>query len=602
MDTLKKNYGKIANILLALASAAIVSMVCFFLRNTVLACHDSMLDFTTARSHDFAYFYSQAMEFCFARGRAGFIFPLVVAIRQLLDGTGNYLVVWLVQQVPIWFNVGLIAWIIAKRTKPYYGFYFICFYAAYIQIDFNHSLMVCYPVDFMYGLSLMIFGLFLYQRWLEELGSSGKTNTIRLIVSMICFYESMETYEPFITASIIYIFLSALHAYKHRTEYGKKSLLKCILHLLPHGITGIIYVAIMVWLKIFPVSDIPVTQPYSVGNIGAFLTTWKTFTISLIPLTHYQNAGIGIRNVFTGLYTIIFAVAMTFATVMLFLCVLADYRGKDKEERRKQDKGLLLLGLIGLIVACTYAIPHSMTANYQYWVLELGATGYVPSSICYFGWALALTCLGCLIVNFFSLRQAWLYVPAYVVAAIFLGTTAAATSGINHFYNGIPAATGEQISYRAQAFFSCFNSDDVKADTADMIYVPEYWGIHGNITTNDNYADVELGKDITLINTYDVYTAEYSNYDSIAEFRYSEEADAGFYAMIDNPDADENDWYTTGDIIFISSYPMSYEISYYDNDAGKTVFVDIDAGRLSSYVIENTDTVYLDSIEIVRIG
>ena len=135
-----------------------------------------------------------------------------------------------------------------------------------------------------------------------------------------------------------------------------------------------------------------------------------------------------------------------------------------------------------------------------------------------------------------------------------------------------------------------------------MIYVPEYWGIHGNITTNDNYADVELGKDITLINTYDVYTAEYSNYDSIAEFRYSEEADAGFYAMIDNPDADENDWYTTGDIIFISSYPMSYEISYYDNDAGKTVFVDIDAGRLSSYVIENTDTVYLDSIEIVRIG
>ena len=316
MDLIKKNYGKIANILLALSAATMVAMVCYFLRNTVLACHDSMLDFTDARLYDFKYFYDHAMEFCLARGRAGFIFPFIVAVRQLIDGTGNYLAIWLVQQVPIWFDVGLIAWIIAKKTKPYYGFYFVCFYAAYIQIDFNHSLMVCYPMDFTYGLALMIFGLYLYDGWLRNLGSSKKTNVIRLIVSLICFYESMETYEPFITAAIIYILLSAIHTYKHRSKYGRKSILKFILHLLPHGIVGIIYVGIMVYLKINPVSDVPVTQPYSVGDFGAFVTTWKTFTVSLLPLTHYQNAGVHVRTIFTGFYTIVFAFVMAFATVV----------------------------------------------------------------------------------------------------------------------------------------------------------------------------------------------------------------------------------------------------------------------------------------------
>ncbi len=598
MDILKKNYGKIANLLLAFSAAAMAAMVCYFLRNTVLACHDSILDFTDARLYDFKYYYDHAMEFCLARGRAGFIFPFVVALRQLLDSTGNYLVIWLVQQVPIWFDVGLIAWIIAKRTKPYYGFFFVCFYAAYIQIDFNHSLMVCYPLDFTYGLALMIFGLYLYQRWLEELGLSKKTNTIRLIVSLLCFYESMETYEPFITAAFVYILLSAIHTFKHRSEYGKKSLLRFVLHLLPHGIVGVIYIAIMVYLKLFPVSDVLVTQPYSVGSIGAAFTTWKTFTICLLPLTHWENAGVPGRALFTGTFTIVFAITMIFATVMLYLCVLADYRNEDKNSRRKTNKTLVILGIIGLIVACTYAFPHALTENYQHWVLDLDAKGYVPSSICYYGWTLAFTCAGCLMVNFFSKMKAWLYVPAYIIAAVLLGSAAAATSHINHFYRDIPAATGEQLSYRAQAFFSCFNSEYVKDSQAEVIYVPEYWGIHGIIGTNDNYVDNELGKDITLINDGAVLKDSFSIDNVYATFRYNEPADAGYYTIIDNMYMPEKQWVTTSDIIFVSSYPAEYEIIYYDSETQKKVSTIIEADRASTYVIENDNKVKVGSIEI----
>lgn len=601
MDLIKKNYGRICNALLAMTSVVMVAMVCYFLRNTVLACHDSMLDFTYARIYDFAFSYNHAMEFCLARGRAGFIFPFVVAVRQAIDGTGNYLAIWLVQQVPIWFDVGLIAWIIDKRTKPYYGFYFVCFYAAYIQIDFNHSLMVCYPVDFMYGLALMIFGLYLYQRWLEALDQAKKTNTVRLVISLICFYESMETYEPFITAAIIYILLSALHTFKHRSDYGKKSILKFVLHLLPHGIVGIIYVAIMVYLKIFPVSDVPVTQPYSVGDFGAFVTTWKTFTVSLLPMTHYQNAGVHMKSLFADRFTIVFAMAMVFATVMLFLSVLADYRKNDKEDRKKTDKMLLLLGLIGLIVACTYAIPHAMTSNYQHWVLDLGATGYVPSNICYFGWCLALTCAGCLIVNFFSTKKAPLYIPVYAVAAVFLGTAAAVTSDINHFYRSIPAATGEQISYRAQAFYSFFSSDIADGSTADIFYVPEYSGIHLDINNSDVYTDYELGRDATLINDGTVLKDTFDIDKTYAVFRYNEPADAGYYTVIDNMYMPEQQWVTTSDIIFVSSYPADYEIIYYDSETQEKVSTVIEADRASTYVIENDNKVKVGSIEIYQL-
>lgn len=586
-----------------MSAAVLVAMVCYFLRNTVLGCHDSMVDFTKARIYDFGYFYSDAMEFCLARGRAGFIFPFVVAVRQLIDGTGNYLAVWLVQQVPIWFDVGLIAWMIGKKTRPYYGFYFVCFFAAYIQIDFNHNLMVCYPVDFMYGLALMIISLYLYDGWLARLGdgSSKKRNIIRLAISLLCFYESMETYEPFIMASIIFILLSAIHTYRHRIEYGKKSFLKFILHLIPHGIVGLIYVGIMVYLKINPVTDIAVTEPYNTGSFSAFVTTWRTFSFSLLPMTHYQNAGVHVRTIFTGFYTIVFALVMVFATIMLYLCVLTDYKRKGGEERKRLDKTLLLLGVIGLLFACTYSIPHAMTSNYQYWVLDLGATGYVPSSICYFGWALGLTCIGCLIVNVFCVKTTWLYIPMYALAAVILGTAAAVTSDINHFYRDIPAATGEQISYRAQAFFAFFSSDIAGDSSADIYYVPEYSGLHLDINRSDVYTDYELGKDATLINDGDILKDTFSIDNTYAEFRYSEAADAGFYALIDNAYMPEKQWVTTGDIIFVSSYPAEYEISYYNSETQKDVTLTINADRMTTYVIENDDKVKLNSIAIVQL-
>ena len=182
-----------------------------------------------------------------------------------------------------------------------------------------------------------------------------------------------------------------------------------------------------------------------------------------------------------------------------------------------------------------------------------------------------------------------------------LGTAAAVTSDINHFYREIPGATGEQISYRAQAFFSCFNSEYVKDSPADVIYVPEYWGIHGNIVTNDIYADKEIGRDIALINDGTVLKDTFDIDNTYAAFRYNEPADAGYYTIIDNMYMPEWQWVTTSDIIFVSSYPADYEIIYYDSEAREKVSTIIEADRASTYVIENDNKVKVGSIEIYQL-
>ena len=602
MDFIKKNTYKTANALLAATAAGLALMVCWFLRNTVLGCHDSMVDFTTARMHDFGYMYKETLDFCLARGRAGFLFPLVVTVRQIIDGTGNYLAIWLVQQVPIWTAVGLISYVIAKKTRPYYGFFFACFFSAFIQIDLNHNLMTCYPVDFMYGITMMVLGLYLYDSWLTHLKDGKRSNIVRIILSCFCYYESMQTYEPFIIACIIYILISASYAVRERKEYGKKSFGRFILHLIPHGATGLLFVGTFAFLKIHPIVEMPLTSDGGLGNISGFITTWETFTFSLLPLTHTKNSGGSFNpvKILTGStrLALAFAILTFIATLLLCICTLTDYAKKSKEERKSLNIKLVLISIAGLLEALTFSIPHAMLSNYQYWVLGLGASGYVPSSICFFGWAVFLSGIGCLIVNFFSGRKVFLYAPAFAVASILLGIAAASTSNINHFYREVPASTGSQVSYRAQAFFGFFSSDIADESSADIFYVPEYSGLHLDINRSDLYTDFELGKDATLINDGDVLKDTFSIDNTYGEFRYVDIADAGYYVIIDNAYMPEKQWVTTGDIVFVSSYPAEYEITYYDSETMQEITTTIQADRMTTYVIENSNKVKVNSIEI----
>ncbi len=81
-----------------------------------------------------------------------------------------------------------------------------------------------------------------------------------------------------------------------------------------------------------------------------------------------------------------------------------------------------------------------------------------------------------------------------------------------------------------------------------------------------------------------------------------EYADAGYYVVIDNAYMPEKQWVTTGDIVFVTSYPAKYEITYYDSEACCDVTTQIDSDRLTTYVIENDSKVKVGSIAVNLLG
>ena len=574
----------------------LAALVCFFLKDEVLGCHDSFEEFIFARMNQFPEWYRHNLEFNLARGRVGFLTAFVISFRFYVLHSGSYTAVWLLQQAPVWFTVGLISFVTGKKTRPVYGLMFASFYAVFVQIDTNHNLMQCYPFDFMYGMSLMVLGLYLYDCWLCRQGQ--KRSLIWLILSVFCYYESMTVYEPFITACLIYGLISFAHVFNKRDELGRKAFLKFVTRLIPHAVTTIVFYGLLTYLKAHPVVDtVEVTAIDEYGDFSDFVNTWNTFSLSLFPLSHIDKVDVGTSfgTLLAGAFLPVFALCAAGSVFCAFFTARCDAANVS---RKKVTFNLLIIALAGALYGLTFTIPHAMTYNYQLWVKELHADGYLTSSMCYFGWALMFSCLISILINVLADRRMPLFLSSAVVLAMLFFTGAEITMNINMDYRDDDAVTGQQMSYRGQAFYSFFSSDYAENYSAILVYVPGYSGIHFDIEKDDAYADFELDRDVRLTNDIDVFRDQclYTDYSGL--FRYEPSQEAGWYTGIANPADDPSEWVSNGNLVLVSTLPGSYEFSYQDPATGELITEDIDMGRMEVYVIENTLPVDTDTISI----
>ena len=586
---------KLVWVLFTVSCVIMVLLICWFNRNTVLGCHDSLIEFTYARQWDLAFAYKYARKFCLQRGRAGYLFPLVVAFRYFVHKYGNYQAVWLLQQIPVWFNVILVSFIISKKTRPLYGIYFAGFFAAFVQIDIDHNLMTCYPLDFMYGMTLMISGLYLYDSWLGHRSEGKKSNWIRLIISCLCYYESMQVYEAFLMACFCYAWISLVYVYNNRKKYGKKCLLKFLLQLIPHAVTGSLFTGILFWLRTHPVVDGTLSSG-ELGALGFFPKTWFTFSTALVPLSHVSEI-----NSFdiTDPYTIICAISASVATVTFLIIIAKTFPSYSVERQKSINLTLTAIGLTGAAHALTFSVPLGMDSKYQFWVNGLGAKGYIPGIICYFGWSLFIVCTISVLANYLSTKKALVYIPAYILLIIAVFSGAALTAGINEFYYNVGASTGACVSNKGQAFYAFVTSDEIEQLNADYIYVgQDYSGLGGVLQNNNDYANYELGRPVTLTNNAEEYEVNSALFPISSEFRYDRDTVAGYYIILDNPGDSEDKWITTGDIIIVTTRPDPVTVTYFDETSGENITVNLSGGRMKSFVIENKDTVFASSINI----
>ena len=580
-----------------LFAALLAALVCFFLKDEVLGCHDSFEDFIFARMHDFKGWFDHALEFNLARGRVGFITSFVLTLRYYILSTGNFTAIWLLQQIPIWFTVGLIAFVTGRKTRPVYGIMFAVFYAVFVQIDTNHNLMNCYPFDFMYGLTLMVLGLFFYDEWLSNIGK--KRNLIRIILSIFFYYESMTVYEPFITACTIYALISFAHVWVRRKELGRKAFPEFVIRLISHAVTAGVFFVILQYLKAHPViQTVTVTAVDEYGDFYDFANTWQTFSLALFPLSGIDNVNVvtSFQTLLQGMFLPVFSCCAAASVICAFFA--AKNSAPSREERKEINFRLLIIAISGLLFAVFYTLPHAATANYQMWVRDLNAKGYLTSSLCFFGWALMFSCLISILINVLAHKGKAAFISGMLVISFLFFSCAEITMNINIVYRSNDAVTGQQMSYRGQAFYSFFSSEYAHDYAAILIYTPGLSGIHFNMEIDDGYADFESGRELTLTNSLPEFRRLAPYYDIAGVYTYLPSVDAGWYTSIANPEEMPRHWVSNGNIVFVSSYPQGYEFSYEDPATGEMIVSDVDMDRMQLYVIENSAPVDTDSLTI----
>ncbi len=583
----------------------------YYNRYVVLACHDSMMEFAYARIHGWKWAYQYTYEFLLARGRYSHIFPGVISFRFFVHEKGNYLAVWLLQYVPVYVNILFLSIIIGRRAGKEYGVMYSLFFATFLQINVWHCLIICYPLEFMYGLFLAIWGVVLYQSYLED-KKKRLHKAWKMAVSMFCFYESMQSYEAFLVAAVCYATIALNYCLKTQKGKGKrKGILTFAWILIPHFLVAVTFLAIFEYLHIHPAyPDHPVLDVESHGNVHDAIVTWKSFTFSMFPL----KTMLDLRNLALNRMSLLSVRNLMF----LFICGLGGLTGTltileraeaaGKEKLCEKNRTLIVIGSAALAMMLLFCIPHAMTETYQNWVVKGRQVAYVPTTICYYCMVVVFACVIGIVLNLIATRRVLYKRIAAGVMTVAFAVGGMMTVCINDAFRDLPSQTNSMASIRAQTFFALCESDIFDEWDIDLLYTPtgSYMGIHGNIQNNETFMENVIGDqyDVEILNKPEDFLAEVEDYNNPAVFIYDYDAHVGFLMMIEDYvllDGDEeNDIppeleFTVGDeVLAVNAHSMVYDV--YVSDA---LADHVDIGAWSETVFEVPDGTSSGDIDAV---
>lgn len=513
-------------------AAAVIACFLFYVRNMVLADHDSLYEFFLARENDFSFAFDRALNFNLKRGRVGVVFPFVVAIRYLINGSGNYIAIWLLQYLPILSNIALIAHILRKTVGKGLSSLFIVLFAGLVQINRWHSLIICYPLDFMYGLFVMNLGLWIFYNYLNEDKQSGFLHYGKIILCALLAYESFIVYEPFFVSVGAYAILTIYFAINEEKTFINR-VKYLFIRLWPVALAALIFL-ILFYLHLNSefVDDSP---SYPVGhNIRNTVYTWGVISGGMFPLIYffYPSSSKELINVtFMPSFFKILISVLTFAASFVSLKYIAARKDTVKA------KPCILMAIMGAFIAVFFALPHSLTLLYQDWVVNDHQAGYVPTTICYFGWILFICSGLALIVTRVNLSKG--IVP--VILALLIAVSTYLTYSVNDGFRSVDYGQSEAVCLKNQALYSLFRSDVFREEEIDLIYTPQYMGIHNATETNEELAEFESGNELDLTKYGDEFDALFDSYEHPARFEYDFERQEGILYLYDNDGDHEAD-------------------------------------------------------------
>ena len=127
--------------------------------------------------------------------------------------------------------------------------------------------------------------------------------------------------------------------------------------------------------------------------------------MGMFPLMSIRRI-VSLKELFTGgdIRAIITSLMCAVAFAATGFGLMVFYRKLDSKGRKSALTKMLVFCLMGLFFALTFAIPHAMIPSYQEWVNVGHVGGYVPTTICYFGWTVALVAIFALVTYYASYR------------------------------------------------------------------------------------------------------------------------------------------------------------------------------------------------------
>lgn len=510
---LTKNSSKISLI----AAAACVTAVSFlffrFVKNIFLASDDSISNYIYAGLTDASYSFKSAMEFSLMRGKVGILFPLVTVFRDNIYRSGDLIAVRALQFVPLFANVVLTAVILERKLGKACAYLFVLFFFAFLQVTGWHNLVICYPLDFMYGLFMAQIALMLFVRWLNN--TSG--NRILPVLTALFFYASIQAYEAFALFFFVYVWIAVRKT---------KDIKMIIRRMIPVMISGAVFAVAGVILRIFPVVEVPDGYINEFGSAGYFFPTLAVMSGGLLPMTSAVVPSVR-EGMFQGGVPVSVILTALFAGGGVFF----SFRLLPEELTSSARKALVTTGIAGVIAAVSFPAFHAAVRRYQVWVVEGHQLGYVPTLISYFGWMVFLTAMAVLAADRIKTKGKKIFVAAVTVLTVI---TALFTGLINRSIrdNGIGPASPDN-SYMAQAIFALASDEGFAGTGCDLIYLEDCPGIHGQYLDYEYHFTKEAGHEITVTGSGEEYASLLENSMHPGRFEFDRNTGKGVFTSED---------------------------------------------------------------------
>lgn len=593
----------------------VVSYLAWFLRDTVLACHDSMLAFVNARVKDLPSLFRINLDYDLARGRACLLFPLVATFRDLVLKTGSYPLIWMLQYVPIIANVILLSVLLGKRFGRFAGGFTALLFFVFLQVDIFHSLIICYPLDFMYGLFCFQLSVYFFLRYVDDFSAGNKDRgpVLCAVASLALYYESLVVYESFLTSLIVFAIFSLAYAVKLHANQGSRSVVKTTMRFLwPYLGVCTLYLLIYILLRSFPVSSVRVIAFETQGTFEGFMQTWPGFATNLFPLheffdNHMYTLGPSIWQGYR--FAWVAGVAAAVGAIVAILGMFYEFSTDDAKKRKSLRVSLGIAGLAGALFALFYTLPHGMTGQYQNWYVNSSCKGYVPSTISYFGWIVMCVALIGILVSFVASRKSiWRAVICILFAAIF-GAGSMMTTVSNHFFQNLY----DQENLAARNLYATVSDEEYAERGFDLIFTDTYIGIHRKPETNESLIEYEAGGDVEFSTTPEDFLIESrkalasGNPDSADAVYLHEDFEANLLFVIpfdaNQPEAADPETFPanvmSNEMWVISAIGRTFHIEY-QNSEGITVARDIQLapGELTNVSV---DSVRMTSVTAIAI-